>query len=127
MKRFFILFFILFINSNFYSQSKQYVSWSFSQKKISADEFELIFKANGNEAEQNKLFKKLYEKSQKGDLRVIKGYISRSEDLQATENETGMIKFLDAELMAKGEFPERLINLRNIVSLIFKLTKYELK
>ena len=45
MKRFFILFFILFINSNFYSQSKQYVSWSFSQKKISADEFELIFKA----------------------------------------------------------------------------------
>ena len=45
MKRFFILFFILFFNSTFYSQSKQYVSWSFSQKKISADEFELIFKA----------------------------------------------------------------------------------
>ena len=45
MKRFFILFFILFFNSTFYSQAKQYVSWSFSQKKISADEFELIFKA----------------------------------------------------------------------------------
>jgi len=45
MKRFFILFIILFFNSTFYSQSKQYVSWSFSQKKISADEFELIFKA----------------------------------------------------------------------------------
>ena len=45
MKRFFILFFILFFNSTFYSQSKQYVSWSFSQKKISADEYELIFKA----------------------------------------------------------------------------------
>ena len=45
MKRFFILFFILFFNSTFYSQAKQYVSWSYSQKKISADEFELIFKA----------------------------------------------------------------------------------
>jgi thiol:disulfide interchange protein DsbD len=45
MKRFFILFFILFYNSTFYSQAKQYVSWSYSQKKISADEFELIFKA----------------------------------------------------------------------------------
>ena len=45
MKRFFILFFILFFNSTFYSQSKQYVSWSYSQKKISTNEFELTFKA----------------------------------------------------------------------------------
>lgn len=43
MKRFLTPFF-LFIFSFAFSQ-KQYVTWTFSQKKISADEFELIFKA----------------------------------------------------------------------------------
>ena len=42
-----VLFFLAFTFKLivFYGQSKQYVSWSFSQKKLSADEFELIFKA----------------------------------------------------------------------------------
>ncbi len=39
----FVLNFILF--TPVFSQGKQYVTWSFSQKKISADEFELVFKA----------------------------------------------------------------------------------
>ncbi len=45
MKRFFILFLILIFNSTLFSQSKQYVSWSYSQKKINTNEFELTFKA----------------------------------------------------------------------------------
>jgi thiol:disulfide interchange protein DsbD len=42
-----VLFFLAFTFTSilFYGQSKQYVSWSFSQKKLSADEYELIFKA----------------------------------------------------------------------------------
>lgn len=46
MKKLILLFvfnFILF--APVFSQGKQYVTWTFSQKKISADEFELIFKA----------------------------------------------------------------------------------
>lgn len=49
MKRsslFFILIaFTFFSSTPLQAQGKQYVSWSFSQKKISADEFELSFKA----------------------------------------------------------------------------------
>lgn len=45
MKKIFLLFLVLvFKLSSVYGQ-KQYVAWSFSQKKISADEFELTFKA----------------------------------------------------------------------------------
>jgi len=44
MKKFFLLF-VFFIFSNLIIAQKQYVTWSFSQKKISADEFELVFKA----------------------------------------------------------------------------------
>lgn len=95
--------------------------------KLVRKESLLIEKSGKSEAEKLKAYKKLYESTQKGEKRVIRGYISRSDDLQVEENETGMIKFTDAELMATGEYSERLINLRNIESLIFKLTKYELK
>lgn len=37
--------FLIFTAFFSYSQNKQYVSWSFSQKKISSDEFEIFFKA----------------------------------------------------------------------------------
>lgn len=48
MKKFhLVIFFFSFsvFNTFVFAQGKQYVSWSFSQKKISADEFELSFKA----------------------------------------------------------------------------------
>lgn len=46
MKKFLLLFlFTLSLGASVLAQNKQYVTWTFSQKKISADEFELIFKA----------------------------------------------------------------------------------
>ena len=44
MKKIFVLFLIVAFKLSSIAQ-KQYVTWTFSQKKISADEFELIFKA----------------------------------------------------------------------------------
>ncbi len=87
----------------------------------------LIENSGLSDAEKLKLYKKLYERSQKGEYRIMRGYIIRDEDMQIKQNDTGMIKFLDADLLAKGEMAERLINLKNIVSLTFKLTKYQLK
>ena len=87
----------------------------------------LIENSNTSETEKNKMFKKLYERSQEGEYRIIRGYIARSSDLEAEETETGMIKFLDAELFAQGKFAQRIVNLRTIKSLTFKLTKYLLK
>jgi thiol:disulfide interchange protein len=43
MKKLILLF--IFISGTFVFGQKQYVTWTFAQKKISADEFELIFKA----------------------------------------------------------------------------------
>lgn len=46
MKKIILLFLFSFMAfAPAFSQGKQYVTWSFSQKKISADEFELTFKA----------------------------------------------------------------------------------
>ena len=46
MKKIFLLFIVfVFKLSLVYGQSKQYVTWSYSQKKMTADEFELTFKA----------------------------------------------------------------------------------
>ncbi len=87
----------------------------------------LIEESGLSDAEKIKLYKKLYERSQKGEYRIMRGYIIRDEDMQVKQNDTGMIKFLDAEILAKGEMAERLINLKNIVSLTYKLTKYQLK
>ena len=40
----------------------------------------------------------------------MRGYIVRSEDLGMEQNKTGMIKFLDADILAKDYMAERLIN-----------------
>lgn len=40
-----LLLFVFFIANSFVFAQKNYVTWSFSQKKISGDEYELIFKA----------------------------------------------------------------------------------
>ena len=88
----------------------------------------LIESSDSNENEKKKLYKKLYEKTTIGEYRIIRGYILRNEgDLKTKETETGMIKFLDAELMGKNEYAERIINLRNVKSVTFMLTKYILK
>jgi len=80
-----------------------------------------------SEGDKSRLYKKLCERSQVGEYRVMRGYISRAENQEAQESETGMLKFIDAELMAEGKFPVRPINLRNIQALTFKLIRYELK
>jgi len=91
------------------------------------DGSKLIEQSNNSEKDKKGLFKKLYERSQMGEYRVMRGYIHRSENQEAQETETGMLKFVDAELRAQEKFPIRPINLRNIEALTFKLTRYELK
>ncbi len=95
--------------------------------RILRDGFRLIETAPVSEEEKVKLSKKLYERSQKGEYRIMRGYIVRSEDMKLEQSDTGMVKFLDADLLAKGEMAERMINLRSIVSLTYRLTKYQLK
>ena len=77
------------------------------------------------QTEKTRMIKKLYERAQVGKYRVMRGYISRSNNQEAQESETGMLKFIDAELMVEGKFHIRLINLRNIKVLTFKLDRYE--
>ncbi len=95
--------------------------------KLMLDGVKLIEQSGKSDKEKNVLFKKLYERSQIGEYRVMRGYISRSENQEAQETETGMLKFVDAEVRAQGKFAVRPINLRNIQALTFKLTRYELK
>ncbi len=83
--------------------------------------------SDASETEKTRMFKKLYERSQVGEYRIIRGYIARSDDQEAQETETGMLKFIDADAMAEGKFPVRQINLRNVQALTCKLTRYELK
>jgi hypothetical protein len=87
----------------------------------------LIEQSDLSEVQKNLSYKKLFERTQVGEYRVIRGYIARSSDQQALESETGMLKFIDAEALAKGEFSMRQINLRNVEALTHKLTRYELK
>ena len=91
------------------------------------DGAELIEQSDKSEKEKTAMFKKLYERSQIGEYRVMRGYIYRSENQDAQETETGMLKFVDVELRAQGKFAIRPINLRNIQALTFKLTRYEIK
>lgn len=72
-------------------------------------------------------YKRLYERTQKGEYRIMRGYILRDEDLSTQETETGMIKFLDADLMAQGKYAQRQVNLRNVQALTFKGIRYERK
>ncbi len=95
--------------------------------KMIRDGSKLIEESDLTEIQKTRSFKKLFERTQKGEYRVIRGYIARSTDQQTLESETGMIKFIDAEALAKDEFPMKQINLRNIQALTFKLVRYELK
>ncbi len=95
--------------------------------QILRDGFKIIESSPISEEEKVKMSKKLYERSQKGEYRIMRGYIVRSEDMKLEQSDTGMVKFLDADLLAKGEMAERMINLRNIVSLTYRLVKYQLK
>jgi hypothetical protein len=88
---------------------------------------QIIEESDGTEAVKDQMYKKLFDRTQIGDYRVMRGYIARADDQDAQENETGMLKFIDAEAMAEGKYATRLINLRNIQALTFKLTRYELK
>lgn len=79
------------------------------------------------EADKLAAYKRLYERTRTGEYRIMRGYILRDADMSTQESETGMIKFLDADLVAEGKFSERQVNLRNIRALTFKGVRYERK
>jgi hypothetical protein len=85
---------------------------------------ELIQGSTCTEAEKKRKFKRLHERSQQGEYRIMRGYILRGEDQTRVETETGMIKFIDADLMAVGKHCERQVNVRAVKALTFKLVKY---
>lgn len=87
----------------------------------------LIEQSACTEAEKKKMYKRLYERSSHGDYRILRGYILRGEDQQRRESETGMIKFIDADLMAQGKHYERMVNVRTVKALTLKLVKYIVK
>lgn len=95
--------------------------------KLIREGSQIIENLEVSEAEKTKMFKKLYERSQKGEYRIMRGYILRSTDMETQENETGMIKFIDADLLGQMQFAQRLLNTRTIEALTFKLTRYVLK
>ena len=87
-----------------------------------------LIEANASEEDKPKLYKKLWERVQKGEARIMRGYIKRSDGaMDILETDTGMVKFVDADLVAKGEMPERMLNLNNVNAVTFRLTKYVLK
>jgi hypothetical protein len=70
----------------------------------------------------------LWERSQKGEIRIMRGYIKRTEGgMDIQESDTGMVKIEDADLKAKGQMAERMLNLNNVLELTYELTKYVLK
>lgn len=77
--------------------------------------------------EKKKRYKQLHQRSLQGDYRIMRGYLLRAENQQMCETDTGMIRFIDAELMAEGKHCERQVNVRAIKALTFKLVKYVLK
>ena len=86
----------------------------------------LIEESDESEEKKTAQYKKLFDRTQYGEYREIRGYIQRSENQEAQETETGMLKFIDAELVAEGnKFATRLINLRSIDALTLKLTRHE--
>jgi hypothetical protein len=70
---------------------------------------------------KHQLYKKLYERVQKGDVRIMRGYILNK------NVETGLIRFLDADLEANAEKPERAFYMKNVLELTLRLTKYVVK
>jgi len=67
------------------------------------------------DAEKHKLYKKLFERVQTGDIRIIRGYILK------IDVATGLVKFLDADI------GERSFYVKNVLELTLRLTKYIVK
>jgi hypothetical protein len=87
-----------------------------------------MIEASGlSDAEKKKMYKQLHARTQHGEYRIMRGYLLRSEDQQLMETDTGMIRFIDADLMAEGKHCERQVNVRTIKALTLKLTKYVVK
>jgi hypothetical protein len=74
-----------------------------------------------SDAEKHKLYKKLFERVQKGDIRIMRGYVLN------IDVATGLVRFLDADLEANAEKPERAFYLQNVLELTLRLTKYVVK
>ena len=82
---------------------------------------QLIETLDTTEEEKVKYYKKLFECSQKGEHRIMRGYIIKIED-------NGMVQFLDADLEAKGEVSAcRSFYTKNITALTLRLVKYVMK
>ena len=95
--------------------------------ELMRDGSRLIEESGESEEKKTAQYKKIFDRLD-GEYREIRGYIQRSENLEAQESETGMLKFIDAEIVAEGnDFATRLINLRSVKALTLKLTRYELK
>ena len=88
---------------------------------------QIIEDAWSTNAEKQKQYKRLYERTCTGEYRIMRGYLLRDADMSAQETETGMLRFLDADLMAAGKYAQRQINLRHIQALVFKNVRYERK
>jgi hypothetical protein len=96
--------------------------------QILAEGSKLIESSGATAEEKHKEYKKLWERIQKGEYRIMRGYIKRSEgEMDIQQTDTGMVKFEDADLKAKGEMADRMLNLNNVVELTLRLTKYVLK
>ena len=72
------------------------------------------------DAEKHKLYKKLFERVQKGDIRIMRGYSLK------IDVSSGLVRFLDADLEANAEKPERAFYIKNVLELTLRLTKYVL-
>lgn len=96
--------------------------------QLMRDGSKMIETSDASEDEKLKAYKNLWERVQKGEYRIMRGYIKRSEgDMDIQQTDTGMVKFVDADLQAKGEMAERMLNLNNVTALTLRGTKYTLK
>jgi hypothetical protein len=66
-------------------------------------------------AEKHKMYKKLLTRVQKGNIRIMRGYVLN------IDAATGLVQFLDADIDANGE---RAFYLQNVLELTLRLTKY---
>jgi hypothetical protein len=68
-------------------------------------------------AEKHKMYKKLFSRVQKGNIRIMRGYVLK------IDAATGLVRFLDADL---EENSERAFYMKNVLELTLRLTKYVL-
>ena len=95
--------------------------------KLLEEGAQLIEKLFHDPVDKEKQFKRLYERSQRGEYRIMRGYILRDVDMTAQETETGMVKFLDADLMAAGQYAQRQINLKHVQAVVLNGVRHERK